>query len=212
MFKIEFDGNAKIIFKAAGDFLLFALAALVMLLIMLGVTYADIVTQGWIPDNSYTEALQESLLVCCVGIFSFIAVKYKAKGLWLVAGFLLTMLIREWDSVFDELFHGAWKYFAVPAALFFIWAAFRGGMAKVFEDLAAFVQKKSFFVLKLGLVIVLLLSRIMGMREVIVLFAGTDFPYEIKNFLEEGTELMGYLTIFAASCRYFWEYRRSCSK
>ena len=35
-----------------------------------------------------------------------------------------------------------------------------------------------------------------------------SFLDDLKNFLEEGSELFGYLIIFYASLMFFWEYRQ----
>lgn len=204
--------HVKILLCHLGHFVLSTLAAAAILGIMLGVTYADLSIKGCIPENSYTEALQEILLLCCAGVFAYLTLKCKSKGLWLVTGFFLTMFIREWDGVFDRLFHGAWKFFAFPNAVLFIFLACRNGMEKVYADLAEFVQAKPFFLLELGLILVLALSRIIGMREIVTLFAGTHLPVGLKNFLEEGTELAGYLVLFLASMRYIVEYKRLYAK
>ena len=70
------------------------------------------------------------------------------------------------------------------------------------------MQKKSYNILLLGITVVLVISRILGMRILLVLFSNISFNQGLKNFLEEGSELFGYLIIFYASLMFFWEYRQ----
>lgn len=46
------------------------------------------------------------------------AIKRQSGGLWLIAGFFGCLLIRELDAYFDEIIHGAWKYFALVLVVF----------------------------------------------------------------------------------------------
>lgn len=53
-----------------------------------------------------------------------------------------------------------------------------------------------------GLIIVLVVSRIIGMRFMVQIISGPHFHQSIKSFLEEGTELLGYIIIFTSSLSY----------
>ena len=190
-------------------FFILVLMALLSLSIVYSVTYYDISRTGVISDSSLTEALQESLLLISICIYAYIVKRYHAKGVILVAGFLTCMLIREWDVVFDDLlFHGAWKYLAIPAAVLSCYLALRSGKDKVIADLACFMQKKAYNVLLLGMTVVLVISRILGMRVLLKIFSSISFNQGLKNFIEEGSELFGYLIIFYATLMFLWEYRQ----
>lgn len=199
----------KVVYGGFIKFFLLVLLAMLCLAIVFSVTYYDISRTGVISDSSLTEAVQEGLLFFCVCAFVYIAKKYKADGVLMVAGFLACMLIREWDVVFDKLlFHGGWKFIAVPAAVLACYFALRGGKEKAVADLAYFMQRKSYNVLVLGMTMVLVISRILGMRMIVMLYAGISFNEGLKNFMEEGSELMGYLVIFIATLLYLLEYRQ----
>lgn len=190
-------------------FFILVLMALLSLSIVYSVTYYDISRTGVISDSSLTEALQESLLFISICIYAYIVKRYHAKGVILVAGFLTCMLIREWDVVFDDLlFHGAWKYLAIPAAVLSCYLTLHSGKDKVIADLACFMQKKAYNVLLLGMTVVLVISRILGMRLLLKLFSSISFNQGLKNFIEEGSELFGYLIIFYATLMFLWEYRQ----
>ena len=203
------ESKFKIVCFGFIKFFVLVLMALLSLSIVYSVTYYDISRTGVISDSSLTEALQESLLFISICIYAYIVKRYHARGVILVAGFLTCMLIREWDVVFDDLlFHGAWKYLAVPAAVLSCYLALRSGKDKVIADLACFMQKKAYNVLLLGMTVVLVISRILGMRVLLKLFSSISFNQGLKNFIEEGSELFGYLIIFYATLMFLWEYRQ----
>lgn len=203
------ESKFKIVCFGFLKFFVLVLMALLSLSIVYSVTYYDISRTGVISDSSLTEALQESLLFISICIYAYIVKRYHAKGVILVAGFLTCMLIREWDVVFDDLlFHGAWKYLAIPAAVLSCYLALRSGKDKVIADLACFMQKKAYNVLLLGMTVVLVISRILGMRVLLKLFSSISFNQDLKNFIEEGSELFGYLIIFYATLMFLWEYRQ----
>ena len=203
------ESKFKIVCFGFIKFFVLVLMALLSLSIVYSVTYYDISRTGVISDSSLTEALQESLLFISICIYAYIVKRYHAKGVILLAGFLTCMLIREWDVVFDDLlFHGAWKYLAVPAAVLSCYLALRSGKDKVIADLACFMQKKAYNVLLLGMTVVLVISRILGMRVLLKLFSSISFNQGLKNFIEEGSELFGYLIIFYATLMFLWEYRQ----
>lgn len=207
------DNKLKVLRTGFIKFFIFALTAFCCLLIVIGATHFDIARTGVISDSSFTECLQETLLLLCVCIFVYIAKKYKANGIMLVAGFVASMLIREWDAVFYRMFfHGAWKYIAIPIVLGSCYLAFREGKYKVIDDLIFFMQRKAYNIFLLGLTVVLVISRILGMRMVVTMFAGIHFNEGLKNFNEEGFELFGYLLMFLASCMFLLEYSKLNSK
>ena len=202
------ESKFKIVCFGFIKFFVLVLMALLSLSIVYSVTYYDISRTGVISDSSLTEALQESLLFISICIYAYIVKRYHAKGVILVAGFLTCMLIREWDVVFDDLlFHGAWKYLAIPAALLSCYLALRSGKDKVIADLACFMQKNAYNVLLLGMTVVLVI-RILGMRVLLKLFSSISFNQGLKNFIEEGSELFGYLIIFYATLMFLLEYRQ----
>lgn len=204
------EDKTKFVLKEFLRFIYYALITFVLLLAMFGITHIDMVRSGTIPELSLTEILQEIILFTCAGIFISLARKHKRQGLWLVAGFLCYMFIRELDILFDMSFHGAWKYFAVPCAVFFIFLALRKGLTPVIDDLHHFMQKKNYPFLFLALLLILIVSRILGSLSLVKLIAfyDNDLQYMIKNFMEESSELVGYFILFISSCCYYYEYHK----
>lgn len=201
------EANTKFVLKEFLRFILYGIITIALLLLVFGITHFDFARSGSIPELSLTEFLQESLLFISVWIFGYLAHKEKANGLWLVTGFLACMFIRELDILFDMIFHGAWKYIAIPLAVFFIFLALRNGIQPVIDDLAGFMQKKSYPISLLSLILLLFVSRIFGSLHLVKLVSPPTCQYAMKNFMEEGIELLGYLHLFLASCGYYYEYR-----
>lgn len=197
------NSSRNFVLKSFAKFFGLALVTVFAVGLMVALAYVDISAAGRIKDASYTENLQETLLVLSSIIFIYSAKKNNKRGLLLVAGFFLCMFIREWDAVFDEIFHGAWKYIGIPTALGFTYWALREGIQKVWDDLAEFMDSKSYDIVALGLIIVLVVSRLLGNKAIWVLMSGVDFKYVFKTFIEEGVELLGYMTIFAGSLHYY---------
>ena len=202
------NNNRSFVLKKFAQFFGIALVAALAVGLMVFLAYIDISAAGRIKDASYTENLQETLLVFSSIIFIYLAKKKNARGLLLVAGFFACMWIREWDAVFDDIFHGAWKYVAIPTAVGFTYCALKEGLQKVWDDLAEFMGSKSYDIIVAGLIIVLVVSRMLGIKAIWMLMSGPDFKYVFKTFIEEGVELLGYMVIFAGSVRYYLERRK----
>ena len=192
----------KLIIREFLKFLFFGMYIAGAIVFVILITSIDIQTLGHIPENSLTERTQETLLAISILLFLYRARQEKATGLYLVVGLLLCMLIREWDAFFDNIFHGAWKFIALPSALFFIYLSLKKGLKAACQHLASFFNTPSYHLLFAGLIIVLVISRIIGMRFMVHIISGPHFSQGIKSFLEEGTELLGYIIIFTSSLSY----------
>lgn len=166
------------------------------------ITSIDIQALGHIPESSWTERTQEALLGISILLFLYRIKQEKASGLYLVVGLLACMLIREWDVVFDNIFHGAWKLIAIPSAILFIHLALKDGVNAACQHLRSFFNTPAYHLLFAGLIIVLVVSRIIGMRFMVQIISGPHFHQSVKSFLEEGTELLGYIIIFTSSLSY----------
>ena len=192
----------KFIIRSFLDFLIRSACCVVGMLIMALLAKIDITRFGRITEISFTEFTQEGLLFISAAIFLFLARRKNSGGLLLVSGFLFCMFIRELDAFFDLLFHGSWKYFAVATAAGFSYAAWKKGKAETARTLAEFMRTRSYGMLTRGLLVVLFISRLFGMRKLGLFVAGVKFSEGVKNFMEESTELLGYMLIFAAAVHY----------
>lgn len=151
-------------------------------------------------EEGPTEIFQSLLLLACSGIY-FLEARRDAsmRGAMLLAGgFFGCMLIREQDYYFDMLSHGCWKWPAIVLALLCIGAAARTPRATL-AGLAAFVRRRAFPMLLTGVVIVLVYSRLFGMGSLWHTLLPDVDARAAKNAIEESSELLGYLLIFAST-------------
>ena len=194
--------DMKLIIREFFKFIFFGMYIAGAVVFVVLITSIDIHTLGYIPENSLTERTQEALLAISILIFLYRVRKEESNGLYLVIGLLLCMLIRERDAFFDNIFHGAWKFIAIPSALFMLYLSLKKGLKAACQHLISFFNTPAYTLLFAGLIIVLVISRIIGMRFMVHIISGPHFSQGIKSFLEEGTELLGYLIIFTSSLSY----------
>ncbi|TDB63124.1 hypothetical protein [Photorhabdus khanii] len=174
-----------------------------ILSIVIGLLFIDVVyLQNAVKESSLTEIAQESILFVISAVFLLEARKNSQlrPALVLVSGFFACLLIRELDSIFDQIFHGAWVWIAVPLALICIfYAVYRGRVTLV--GLTHFARHQSYGMMVSGILCVLVFSRLFGMG---VLWQGLmleDFDRTVKNVVEEGCEALGYYLCLIAT---FW--------
>lgn len=190
--------NVKFIIQ---KFLNFILSGLVCAAVM-ALIFLDLHFFKGIPERSFVEFGQATLLLITSLIYMYLAQRKNANGLWLVAGFFLCMFIRELDAYFDLVFHGAWVFVAIPCAIVFVCIAWKKGRDNALCTLAKFMDNPSFPMLANGLLTIFVFSRIMGFKPLWKTIMGKHFMYSVKAVTEEGTELFGYAFIFVSTLNY----------
>ncbi len=184
-------------------FLQFILAALFLVLamgFMCLLVYHDFKLYHYLVEGGWTELAQEGIIWLSALCFCYAAWRYQERGLYLVGGFVACMAIREMDSQLDKLFfHGAWAWLALPVAALFIYLALGRGRAAACRSLAAFLATRAYDILVVGLLWVLVVSRIYGMGVLWRLVVNRRLASIFKNFIEESMELPGYLLILAGA-------------
>lgn len=183
------------------NFIYFLLSG-ILCAIVLGCIYLDLKYFKYLPEQGFVEHIQELLVCLSASMFLWLAWKKKASGLWLVGGFLACMFIRELDSVFDRIFHGAWTYVAIPFACLCIFKAWKQGVEETIASLAEFMCTQAYTRLTCGLITVLVFSRLIGYKPMWKLAMGKSYYWSVKFIVEEGTELFGYAIIFLAAIEY----------
>lgn len=183
------------ILRAGGEaFFLALLAAVVPFLVVIDVA----VLEHGIREISVTELTQEALLAFAAGSFGYAAFRRpEARGfLVLAAGFLTCMLIRELDGIWDKIWHGFWFWPALLTAVASIGSTVRFWRDSVIGPMAGFVGTKAYVHLLIGLLTVLLFSRIFGSGNLLwKQLLGTAYSSVFRGALQEGIELFGYLFI-----------------
>ena len=183
------------------NFLYFIFTGVVCALV-LGCILLDLQYFKYLPERGFVEHSQELLIFLSASIFLYLAFKKNNSALWLVGGFLACMFVRELDSVFDKIFHGAWAYIAIPIACLCVYKALKKGIVETINLLAEFMRTQAFTRLSSGLLAVLVFSRLIGYKPMWKLAMGKHYYWNVKFIVEEGTELFGYSIIFLAAVEY----------
>lgn len=170
---------------------------------MAGLISSDIMANDSISECSLVEITQELfLLVCGILFLNRARLCYPQRGfLLLVSGLFFCMLIRELDGLFDIVWHGFWIIPALFVAALFIGlsCSFKN---TIIQPMALFFNSKSCVVISIGLGIVLVFSRIIGMKILWEHMMGVSYVPEVKNMVEEGTELIGYFLTLCGTLTY----------
>lgn len=161
-----------------------------------------------LPVESWMEIAQEAMLLTAALFFAAAARRAPRLrgGLILVAGFLFSMLIREFDGYFDLIVHGLWKYVLLVFLCFVAFGVVRAGRETVVPGLSHFIASRSFVFMLTGCVLVLVYSRLFGMKGLWEFFSSTCTGWQgAKTFSEESTEVLGYTFMFTSGISYLRE-------
>ena len=199
------NSNIKTILAGFAEFFLAAIIAASVI----GCIYLDVTVHRDLSEGSFVEFGQEALLLITTTVFGMLAMKTRQGGLWLVAGFFCCMFIRELDAYFDEIVHGAWKYFALVVMVLSLYKAWRLGVENTIATLATFMKSHSFIFIFIGLLIVLAYSRLFGMGELWHAIMGDNYIRLVKNVVEEGSELWGYALVTWGALNYLFASKKN---
>lgn len=177
--------------------ILFALSVIAVVVCL----HVDVnILKDGLSETSFTEVVQESILFIIVLIHLLRARKDSAMRQCnvLISGFFLAMLIRELDAVFDLVRHGSWVWFALLVSVVSILYALRNP-AQVAQQLIAYTRSPSYGVMVAGLLTILIFSRLFGMSILWQSILQDGYVRIVKNMVEEGIELFGYILCLGAA-------------
>jgi len=151
-------------------------------------------------DFGLAERWQDLALLLTIVCFSSAAViNPPDRGLALFcAGLAATALIRESDYLLDMVFDGLWQVLAtvmIAATLAAAWR-FRDGFS---EAVRRWTAQPAFGQVLSGFVTVFVFSRLYGEDSKWTRVMGDFYQRSVKNFAEEGVELLGYTLILLAA-------------
>lgn len=153
-----------------------------------------------ISEYSLTEIVQESILAVIIFIHLMRAINSSKMRLCnvLIAGFFTAMLIRELDAVFDLISHGSWVWFALAVSFATLLYVLRHPR-QILAELAEYIENPSYGLMISGLLAILVFSRVFGMSILWQSILQEGYVREVKNMVEEGSELFGYMLCLCAS-------------
>lgn len=156
-----------------------------------------------LSEISLTEITQELTLFVIVFIHFYLAIKHDLFRYCniLVSGFFLAMLVRELDALFDLIAHGCWVWFALAVAI----TAIVGPVVKwrtTLTQLEQYTRTPYYGIMISGLVAILIFSRLFGMSMLWNVVLQEGYLRVVKNVVEEGSEMFGYMLCLAATTGY----------
>lgn len=177
------------------------------------VIFADIIVNNDVLEGGFTELSQNILILGCGLIYVYKAHKNSKFRVCnsLVAILFSLFFIRELDAFFDELFfHGAWLYICYTILLL-AFLHYNRQLREIIEEFLEYSKTPQFASLVLGLVLLLVVSRIFGHKEiwktacsnVSASFDVNLYYRPIKNVAEEGMELIAYGVLFLSAANPF---------
>ncbi|WP_057180140.1 MULTISPECIES: hypothetical protein [Colwellia] len=153
-----------------------------------------------LSERSLTELFQQLLLLASIGIFIWSASKVaESRTLFvLVAGFFGCMFLRELDYYFDMIVHGFWLYPTLLLASLVIIYSVKNS-ADLLSSVRLFSQSNAYFNILVGLVIIMIFSRLFGSGTLWKEVMNDDYHHIYKTIIQEGLELFGYVFLFIGS-------------
>lgn len=180
-------------------FKLLMLAALVLLSVFIVMIDYGLLQPGK-SEYSVTEITQEIFILISAILFGLSASHDKhSRGFFvLVMGLFATMLIRESDAFFDNIYHGFWVYPALAVSLATVFYA-RTCRGTVKHPMLKHMESREFVYINLGLIIILVFSRTFGSGTLWRDVMGADYSSVYKTVIQEGIELLGYTLVLYGS-------------
>ncbi|WNJ97477.1 hypothetical protein RND59_19965 [Vibrio ruber] len=150
----------------------------------------------YIGETSVTEYVQQILLGIAVVAFYRIKAGHETlrHAAILISGFFMVLFIRELDFLFDYIWHGFWVYpavFVTLGALAYAWK----GKNQVLHEMAEILSVPNMRLLVCSVIILISFSRLFGMGSFWHMVMQGDYIRNVKNIVEEGTELLCYALI-----------------
>ncbi|PIJ50711.1 transporter [Erwinia sp. OLTSP20] len=193
---------------------LFFLAAAALSAVTMLCLWIDVgVFKDGVNEISCTEITQELTLAVIVFLHARLAKKHPELRYcnMLIAGLFLAMLIRELDALFDLLAHGSWVWLALFSTLCTVVLPLRH-FRHTLCQLEQYSRTPWYGMIMSGLLTILVFSRLFGMHQLWQTILADGYARVVKNIVEEGSELFGYLLCLTATIGYCWRFPRAIDK
>ena len=161
-------------------------------------------------ENGFMENFQlgELLLACVLFlILSFRCKTFHKMGI-IFAALCAAAAIRELDNVFDDLIPViGWKF-----ALIFIVLAIGYAMKnwqKTREELLIFFRHPSFPMMCCAITVIIPIAQCIGHRSFVINVLQLEHVGNIKEFVEESIETVGYFILVCSAIELFCPFHRS---
>jgi hypothetical protein len=183
----------------------------ILLIIIFASFFVDIIfLKNNLTEISVTEISQEVVLSIIAGLFIGLSFRYSEikYGMLMIAGLFLCMLIRELDFITDKIAL-SWFHFVLAIILICLYLAIKH-KENTLSGLNHFCKSEACQIMICGLLLILVTSRIIGMKILWQHLLGPSYRVA-KNAAEEGNELLGYLFCLISTLKYsklLWQQRK----
>lgn len=160
-------------------------------------------------EVSLTETTQKLLFVSLAcGYLLHARFGASADQLALMfAGFFTMLFIREMDQTLDTmLFDGGWQLLVGTILMAMLYQASRN-WSRLWAQFLAYLQTPSFGLFLAGFLTTVVFSRLIGNNGFWEVMMGEEYIRNVKNAVEEGTELFGDILMFLAGIEFYFRYR-----
>jgi hypothetical protein len=192
----------KVLFSVAE----FIVQAILMVAVSLIVMIDTLVIGNGTKEISITEITQEALILSSAILFGIGAwQRPNSRGfLVLVAGLFGCMFIRECDFFLNRIASGFWVYPAVLLAAAALVYSIRS-RDTIARAMILYVNNKFFVHISIGLLIVLVFSRLLGTGHLWEKVMGDNYDWMYKTIIQESLELLGYMLISYGSVLFHFQ-------
>ncbi|QWA12814.1 hypothetical protein GTU79_09120 [Sodalis ligni] len=192
------------VLKKVGSFLIFAaIVSAFQLLLFIDVRFLH----DSVNEISLTEISQEIILFAIVVLHLWLirVPAHRAVNV-LVGGFFTCLLVREMDFAFDVIQYGSWFWVAMAVCVLCV-AVAALDYRRTLAGLADYFRHPGYGLVCAGLLTVLVFSRLMGMGGLWQALLQDAYVRTVKNAVEEGGELFGYVLCLLGTLLYMLDKR-----
>ncbi len=185
---------ARMVLQFSGIF-----AAFVITLVII---YVDILALGSVMGEGSLVEISQALLILGSAVFFALGARHHAdlRGyLLLVSTLFICMFIRENDGLLDPIDHGFWKVPVLIIAILGGFAVFKH-RSTLRSGLKQHAQDSSFWILTVGLLQLIVFSRLFGSGKLWKNIPNQADLALAKTIIQEGTELVSYSLVFLGAC------------
>lgn len=165
-------------------------------------------------EDSWTERTQEAIfLILAVGFFAMsLRLQHVSILATMFAGFFMLAFIRELDALLEQnIGTGTWQVLVTVVFIAMVYQA-RKHWSALQIQVRDHVETYSFGLFIAGFLITFIFSRLIGNEELWMAIMEDGYRRNVKNAVEESTELLGDAIFLFSGIEFLVRYGKATSK